>query len=165
MPDIATPRTVTVSFTLSVPPGAEVPSGADLATYLAHFLSEADRRKPGYSLSDPTVFMEPVAVVVDVTGGNLQSASAEIPLCVVGVDYDADEEDCNCVIADGDKTVDVEAHRIDAEVRPDWVGVGLVLDGVDAIDSEDGRGAGSLELRPEGEFAHHMGDRGEVGLR
>ena len=162
MPDTAPPRTVTVSFTLSVPPGDEAPSGVDLATYLALLLSEADCRIPGYSLSDPTVFMEPVAVVVDMTGGNLQSAGAEIPLCVVGVDYDADEEDCNCVIPDGDRAVDAEAHRIYAQVRPDWVA--LVLDGVDAVDSEDGRGAGNLELRPEDGFAHHMGDRGEIGL-
>ena len=163
MPDAVSSRTVTVNFALSVPPDAEVPSGVELATYLAGLLSEADKREPGFfSLSDPVVFMEPVAVVVDLTGGNLQSAGAEIPLCVVGVDYDAGEEDCNCVIPDGDRAVDAEAHRIYAEVRPDWVA--LVLDGVDAIDSEDGRGAGNLELRPEDGFAHHMGDRGEIGL-
>lgn len=151
MSDTASPRTVTVSFALSVPPGAEVPSGVDLATFLAMLLSEADSREPGFfSLSDPTVFMEPVAVVVDLTGGNLQSAGAEIPLCVVGLDYDAGMEDCNCVIPDGDRTLDAEAHRIYAEVRPDWVGV--VLDGVDAIDSEDGRGTGNLGLRPESEI-------------
>ena len=163
MPDTVSPRIVTVNLALSVPPDAEVPSGVELATYLAGLLSEADRREPGFfSLFDPVVFMEPVAVVVDLTGGSLQSAGAEIPLCVVGVDYGAGTEDCNCVIPDGDKAIDAEAHRIYAEVRPDWVGV--VLGSVDAIDSEDGREAGSLELRPEGEFAHHMGDRGEIGL-
>lgn len=163
MPNTTSPRIVTVSFALSVLPSTGVPSGIDLATYLARLLSEADRREPGpFSLSDPTVFMEPVAVVVDLTGGNFQGAGAEIPLCVVGLDYNADKEDCNYVIPDGDNAIDAEAHRIYAKVRPDWVGV--VIESVDAIDSEDGRGAGSLELRSEDEFAHHVGDRGEIGL-
>ena len=123
MIDTTSSRIVTVTFRATTPSGTETPSAPQIAGYLAALLSASDQREPGFfCLSDPTVFMEPVAVVVNMTDGNLGSAAAEIPLRVVGVDYGAEEEICNSTIPQGDGTsVDVQAHEIQAAVRPGWV--------------------------------------------
>ena len=144
------PRTVTVTFALSVDPGADAPDATDIAVYLDGLLAASDAREPGpYSLSEPTVFTEPVAVVLNLTGGCLESAEAEIPLCVVGVDYGASRDDCNCFIPQGvdEADAEVEAHRIEAEVRPDWVAD--VLERVNAARTSGERDAGGMELRPD----------------
>ena len=148
MPNAAFPRTATVTFTLSVAPDGEAPSGTDLATYLAALLSSSDEREPGgFTLSDPTVFTEPVAVVIDMTDGNLQSAVGEIPMCVIGLDYDASKDDANCTVRNGQDEDRAQARWLNAEARPEWV--------ADLIDRMEGGQADGDAGQETSSLGHH----------
>ena len=125
MQDAESTRLITVSFKATTVPGAWPPSPSEIAGYLTGLLATSDREEPRFfRLFDPTVFTELVTVVIDMTGGALQDAGADVPVRVVGVDYegDADHESQDAGTA-GNDAAPPAAHacEIRADARPAWV--------------------------------------------
>lgn len=94
-----TKKLITVTLELDGDENGDLPDASEVATALALMLDRSNRAEPAFFLlSEPTVFMEPVAVVVNASGGVVQGATAEIPMQLIAVDYGCDAEDCNRLV-------------------------------------------------------------------
>jgi hypothetical protein len=85
-------RTITVTFDLEVPEGVEEPDGSDIALFLqAEMNAYKGADRDIYHLNNPTVYMEPLGVIVDFSGGIFHGAFTEVPTTVVAIDTDDEE--------------------------------------------------------------------------
>ena len=117
-------KTIVATFTLEVPDGLPIPDGAEVATYCAVLQRLQTSMHPenslAWRLSDPAVFMTPPMLVANISGGVLQGVSSEIPVEIIALDYEADDD--RCAIPPGDGRVAQASCSAElAILQPDWV--------------------------------------------
>lgn len=127
---------ITVTILVETPDDKDAPDGNTLATAIAELLEPAAMESEPFVFSDVTVFTNPPVVVIDRTGGVMQSITSETPIEIVAIDYDdvnPDDEEAHYVPqSDGGKEM---AYVCVFGADEDPWRVAAIIDGMEPVKS------------------------------
>ncbi len=115
-------KTIVVTFELDIAGGHDSPEGRDVEQYLARLTTQhPGSLTRGWTVGNPTVFIDAPRIVCGIEGGIVQGSSSEVPAEVVIVDYDGDAEDAIAIPQSDGSIASAWVYGNTAECDPAWV--------------------------------------------